>query len=88
MQASCSKEEAIKRIDKELERTVTFPCSPFLLISIEKDGSERRFVIETWDGMTIDIAKNGQFTQTFKWTAHKASEEEIEMFAKEREFYE
>ena len=74
--------------DEISEEAATFPPTPFLLIEIEKEGGTRNFIIETWDGMTIDIAKNGQFTQTFKWTAHKASEEEIEMFAKEGESYE
>lgn len=65
--------------------TPTFPLVPFLLTSIEKEGDKRHFVIDAWDGDTIDIDNNGQFTQTFMWKAHKATEEEIEKFMREED---
>lgn len=71
--------------DEETIQTATFPCVPFLLTAIEKEGNKRYFVIDTWKGETIDILDNDQFTQTFTWTAHKASEEEIEKFLEEED---
>ena len=65
--------------------TPTFPFAPFLLTSIEKKGSKWHFVIDSWEGEAVDIDKDNTFTQTFTWTAHKASAEEIAKFLKEEE---
>lgn len=69
--------------DEETIQIATFPCVPFILTAVEKEGNRRHFVIDKWEGNTIDIDNKGAFTQTFTWTAHKASEKEIEEFLKE-----
>ena len=63
----------------------TLPITPFLLTSLVKGGGERHFVIDTWDGITTDIRDNGDCVQTFTWTAHKASEEEIKNFLEDKD---
>ena len=63
--------------------TPTLPFTPFLLASIEKDGSKRHFVIDDCEGMDLGIDKDNEITQTFTLSAHKASEEEIEEFSRE-----
>ena len=68
---------------KETDESPTFLVTPFLLTSVEKDGGERHFVIDTCEGVTIDIRDNGDFVQNFTWAAHKASEEEIEKYRTE-----
>ena len=61
----------------------TWPFVPFLLTTLLKGGGKRQFVIDKWEGSTLDIDKTNQFTQTFTWIGHKASEEEIEKFLEE-----
>jgi len=65
----------------------TSPFAPFLLILVEEGGTQH-FIIDACDGMTIGMSSDGQFTQTFKWTAHNASKEEIGRFVKARESHE
>ena len=63
----------------------TLPVTPFLLTSLVKGGGERHFVIDKWEGVTTDIRDNSDCVQTFTWTAHKASEEEIKNFLEDKD---
>jgi hypothetical protein len=88
--ASCDKEGAVRMATKEDNnrktlQAATWPFAPFLLTTVLKDGGKREFVIDKWEGSTIDIDKSNQFTQTFTWIGHKASEEEVAKFMKEEE---
>jgi len=73
----------IETTKREIPRIVTYPFAPFLLTTLQTDGGRGCFVIDKWEEATIDITDDGQFTQTFKWTTHKASAEEIEQFVKD-----
>lgn len=61
------------------------PPTPFLLTMVEEGGNTRHFVIDTWGTEVMDLAPNGEITETFTGTAHKASEEEVAKFMKEEE---
>ena len=64
-------------------KPTTFPHAPFLLTGVEKDNTKRYYIVDSWKGQTNVIGDNGQFEQTFTWTAHNATEEEIDRFMKD-----
>lgn len=63
--------------EKELKKIMTFPPAPFLLVDETKQGERRYYLIEEWEGSTVDVLADGSFIQTLKLKAHEASEEEI-----------
>jgi len=83
--ASCDKEEAIKMNDKKTLMSPTFPFAPFLLTSLKKEGGRNYFVIDTWEGMDLEVLDDGKFVQSFVWTAHKANEDEIKTFLEDKD---
>ena len=62
------------------KETATFPFTPFLLTTLTKDGGRRHFVIENMEGLILEVQGDRHLMQSFVWTAHKASEEEIKKF--------
>ena len=65
---------------KEIEESPTFPFTPFLLTSLVKGGGRRHFVVDNMEGVNVEVLGNNQFVQSFTWTTHKASKEEIKTF--------
>lgn len=58
---------------------------PSLAYSYIEKGGKRQFVITGVEGVTEETSEPGHFIQTFKWTGHEASEEEVETYLREDE---
>lgn len=84
-----SDEEADERLgimgNKEISRGVGFPPTPFLLVEEFKERDNRYHVIESWKESDIQVLRDCHFMQNIEFTAHKATEEEINKFIRDED---
>lgn len=80
-------EEALERLglryEEKTSKSICFPPTPFLLVEEFKERGNRYRVIESWKESDIQVLRDCHFMQNIEFTAHKASEEEIEQFSRE-----